>query len=288
VSIAVIIVNYNAGETLTACVNAVLKSADAIHVTVVDNASTDRSAENLNNLYGNQSAVSFLFNPTNRGFAPAVNTIARHVDAEWVLVLNPDCVVEHRAVAELQSALEDDPQAGLASPAVLDDAGRMQRANRRHFPDPWKSLMTTTGLWRLGRWIPGFSGIEAVHDGSQGEPEVCEAVSGACMLIRRDALKEIGYFDEQYAMHCEDLDLMFRLKLAGWHCLFVPRARCVHRQGLSSSSRPGWVHFQKHRGMLRFFKKFQADSHAFPVRWLVYAGIWLRCLALWPMSISKR
>lgn len=287
-SIAAIIVNYNAGETLAACVNAAMKSTGVTQITVVDNASSDQSAENLNNLYGNQRMVSFLFNPTNIGFAPAVNTIARQIKADWILVLNPDCILEHGAVAQLKAALILDSRAGLAGPSVLDDVGSMQRATRRYFPDPWKSLMTTTGLWRLGKWLPLFRGVEVMTEASSAEPEVVDAVSGACMLIRRSALEEIGYFDEQYMLHCEDLDLMYRLKLAGWHCLFVPGARCIHRQGLSSSTRPAWVHLQKHRGMARFFKKFQASSHAFPVRWLVYTGIWLRCLALWPVSFLRR
>jgi len=120
------------------------------------------------------------------------------------------------------------------------------------------------------------------------EPEVVEAISGACMLIRRSALAAVGYLDEGYQMHCEDLDLMFRLTEEGWHCLYVPRASCVHQQGTSSRSRPNWVHYQKHRGMVRFFKKFQAQSTSLPVRLLVYAGIWLRFVILWPLALIRR
>lgn len=287
-SIATIIVNYNAGEMLGHCVKAVLKSSEASHVTVIDNASTDRSAENLNNLYGNRQAVSFLFNPDNMGFAPAVNAVARNLDDDWILILNPDCIIERETLGRLKAALEQDPNAGLAAPAVLDEGGRMQRATRRHFPDPWKSLMTTSGLWRLGKWLPSLQGVEMNQRLKSEKAEICDAVSGACMLVRRSALHEAGYLDEDYGMHCEDLDLMYRLKLAGLHCLFVPQARCVHHQGLSSSQRPGWVHFQKHRGMVRFFKKFQAASHSLPVRMLVYVGIWLRFLVLWPLVLIKR
>lgn len=287
-SITAIIVNYNAGETLAASVNALLKCPEATHVTVVDNASSDRSAENLNNLYGNRQAVSFLFNPKNVGFGPAVNSVARHVDTDYILILNPDCILESKALGLLKNALENDQEAGLAGPAVLDEKGQVQKATRRHFPDPWKSLMTTTGLSRLGKWFPVFRGIEMAAGEPGEESEVCDAVSGACMLIRRSALQQVGYLDEDYAMHCEDLDLMFRLKLAGWHCLFVPQARCVHYQGLSSSSRPVWVHFQKHRGMERFFRKFQAKSYSLPTRLLVYAGIWLRFLVLWPLVLIRR
>jgi hypothetical protein len=286
--ISTIIVNYNAGETLQQCVMALLKSREKTKITVADNASSDGSAATLQGLYASHPDVEILFNPSNLGFAPAVNAVARRVRTDWVLILNPDCVIGLDTLSRLKAALEADEHAGLAGPAVSDERGRLQRATMRRFPDPWKSLMTATGLWRLGRWAPVFHGVEIQPAEDHEETQTCDAVSGACMLIRRSALEAVGYFDEDYAMHCEDLDLMFRLKQAGWHCLYVPRARCVHMQGLSSRSRPTWVHFQKHRGMARFFGKFQAEKSPFPVRLLVYAGIWLRFVVLWPLVLIKR
>jgi len=287
-AVATIIVNYNAGETLQRCVSALLKSRVQTKVTIVDNASSDRSAENLQNLYGHHQGIDFRFNPSNAGFAPAVNVIARGLKADWVLILNPDCIVEPETLGHLIEALENDSRAALAGPAVLDENGRIQRATQRRFPDPWRSLMTASGLWRLGKRFPVFHGVEVDTSKTMDKAEICDAVSGACMLVRRDALEAVGYLDEDYALHCEDLDLMYRLKEQGWHCLFVPRARCVHEQGVSSSSRPTWVHFQKHRGMSRFFSKFQAKSTFFPIRMLVYAGIWLRFIILWPLVLIRR
>ena len=287
-SIETIIVNYNAGKALQQCVNALLRSTEHTKVTVVDNASDDGSAENLHNLYGNHQRIEFLFNPGNLGFAPAVNAVARRSKAEWILILNPDCILESETLGSLKAALVEDSRAGLAGPAVRDEGGRIQRATLRRFPDPWKSLVTASGLWRLGEWFPAFHGVEVDVSKFGDGVTSCEAVSGACMLIRRAALEEVGFLDEEYAMHCEDLDLMYRLKLKGWHCLYVPLANSVHQQGVSSRSRPTWVHFQKHRGMVRFFKKFQARSYVFPIRWLVYTGIWLRFIALWPMALIRR
>ncbi len=287
-SIAVIIVNYNAGETLAFCIKSLLKNTEATRVTVVDNASSDHSAQDLNTLYGNRQTIEFLYNHKNIGFAPAVNAVARSSDADFILILNPDCILEPKALHHLKTALEQNPAAGLAGPAVLDAGGHIQKATRRHFPDPWKSLMASSGLWRLGKWFPLLQGVEMTSGPPTQEPEICEAVSGACMLIRRSALEAVDYLDEEYAMHCEDLDLMYRLRQQGWQCLFVPQARCEHLQGLSSSSRPSWVHFHKHRGMARFFKKFQAGSYSLPIRWLVYTGIWLRFLVLWPLVLIRR
>ncbi len=287
VSIETIIVNYNAGEVLQRCLKALLASNEQTKITLIDNASSDGSAENISNLYGHHQGIEFLFNATNLGFAAAVNAVARRSSAQWLLILNPDCILRTDALTRLRGALESDGQAALAGPMVLDDSGRVQRATARRFPGPLKSFMTASGLWRLGKWFPGFIGVEIDVATLGNDAEICEAVSGACMLVRRSALAELDYLDEGYAMHCEDIDLMYRLAANGWHCLFVPRAVVVHIQGESSRSRPSWVHFQKHRSLARFFKKFQAGSTSAPIRALVYAGIWLRFMVLWPLVLIR-
>ena len=288
VSITAIVVNYNAGALLGECVRA-LRSSDAnVEVMVLDNDSTDRSAENLRNLYGTSPGLEIAFNPSNVGFARAVNACARRIKTQYLLVINPDCRVATDTVTQLRAALDDDERAALAGPAVVDSGGKLERAALRRFPDPWKSLVTVTGLWRLGKWFSFFRGVPVNAINVPVETERVDAVSGACMLVRRDALEQVGYMDECYTMHCEDLDLMYRLRQAGWHCLFVPMARAVHVKGVSSASRPLWVHRQKHLSMVRFFQKFQAREHSLPVRWLVYAGIWARYTLLWPLVLLRR
>ena len=286
-TIATIIVNYNAGEMLQRCVKAVLESKEPTTVTVIDNDSNDGSAEHLQKACAGSDRVEVLFNSSNIGFAPAINSAARRLETKLVLILNPDCILEPETLGRLKTALENDSRAGLAGPAVRDENGVIQRATLRRFPDPWRSFVTTSGLWRLGKWFPAFHGIEVDVSKTSGETQACDAVSGACMLVRRSALEAVGFLDEEYAMHCEDLDLMHRLKDHGWHCLYVARASSVHQQGLSSRSRPLWVHFNKHRGMARFFRKFQARTTSLPMRILVYAGIWLRFIVLCPSVLIK-
>jgi len=191
----------------------------------------------------------------------------------------------------LRQALDDDPRAALAGPLVIDAAGRPQRATLRRFPNPWRSLVTFTGLWRLGSRWPAFEGVEWLPPWPQAVTRA-EAVSGACMLVRKAAFADVGGLDEAYRLHCEDLDLMYRLRQRGGSCLFEPQARVVHQQGLSSRSRPLWVHWQKHRGMQRFFLKFQASSYPLVLRWpmcgLVVTGIWARFLLTLPLLLLKR
>ena len=274
----VVIVNFNAGEALSRCVESVLSQNETSRILLADNASTDHSAEIVREQYGQLDIVEVQFNGENLGFARAVNRAAAsaHLDsADWLLILNPDCELFPGALAALREALERNPSHGLAGPMVVDRHGEPLRGTYRRFPDPWRSLLTFTGLWRLGRFLPLFEGIEPVA----ALPETtttAEAVSGACMLLPRQLFLEYGGFDEGYGLHCEDLDLMYRLHRQGRACLFVPRARVYHLQGVSSASRPLWVHWQKHLGMQRFFRKFQAERYFFAFRWLVQAGIWVR------------
>ena len=192
-SIATIIVNFNAGDTLKLCIDALLESSVQTDITVVDNASSDGSAQGLREEYGSRQGISLLFNPENSGFAPAVNKVARGLEASFILILNPDCILSPMSLGHLQAALENDPHAGLAGPAVYDEGGEIQRATIRRFPDPWKSLMTTSGLWRLGKYFPVFSGVEIDASNLSGGPRICDAVSGACMLVRGSAFETVGY-----------------------------------------------------------------------------------------------
>lgn len=285
-----VIVNYNAGELLQRCVRSVLEQDLPVAVVVIDNASTDGSADRLASRFGADPRFALIRGGDNPGFATAVNRAVaqsrecfEEAGGEFLLILNPDCELQTGSLSALVAALQGRPQAAVAGPLVVDGQGRPQRANLRRFPDPWRSFLTFSGLWRLGRRWPAWQGVEwpgALPD----HDTVAEAVSGACMLLRRDAFLAVGGMDGEYRLHCEDLDLMYRLRQMGGECLYVPTARVAHAQGVSSSSRPLWVHWHKHRGMQRFFRKFQAADHSWPLRSLVHAGIWLRWLATLPLA----
>ena len=282
-SIRVIIVNYNAGEIIVPCVASVLETGEDIRITVFDNASSDRSMQLLNNSYAGHQHIELIQNDENIGFSRAINAVAKAAKEEYLLILNPDCELFPFALGHLKQALETDHSAALAGPLVVNRQGVVQKGTLRHFPDPWKSFLTFSGLWRLESLFPSIQGVDRHQAELPIENATAEAVSGACMLLRRNQFMQLGCMDEEYGLHCEDLDLMYRLHLQGYHCLLVPTARVFHRQGVSSRSRPFWVHRQKHLGMQRFFRKFQAERHSLPVRWLVIGGIWLRFALTLPL-----
>jgi len=289
-----IVVNFNAGDALLRCIRSVLEQGPSVCLTVIDNLSSDGSAEAAADQFGQESRFTLLRNRDNRGFATAVNQAAHRAYAEaadFLLIVNPDCELQPGALDALRQAMENDPRASLAGPRVTDESGRVQRATLRRFPSPWNSLVAFTGLWRLERRWPLFRGVECPPP-LPDAVTVAEAVSGACMLVRSPAFFDVGGMDEAYGLHGEDLDLMYRLHQRGGHCLYVPVACVMHLQGVSSRSRPLWVHWQKHRGMQRFFLKFRAPGYAVPWRWLlsslVLAGIWLRFVLLLPIILLRR
>jgi GT2 family glycosyltransferase len=274
--IRVIIVNYNAAETIVACIQSVVEAGQAVNITLYDNASSDGSMQQIRDSCSSHEKLEIIQGTENIGFSRAINEAAQSRDEKYLLFLNPDCELLPGSLEYLKEALEEDAGAAMAGPLVVDRQGAVQKGTLRRFPDPWKSFLSVTGLWRLGRKFPSFKGVEHVHSDLPESTTAAEAVSGACMLVRREPFMDCGGMDEEYGLHCEDLDLMYRFRQRGFHCLFVPAARVIHQQGVSSRSRPLWVHRQKHLGMQRFFNKFQAGRYPFPLRWLVISGIWLR------------
>ena len=284
----VVIINYNAGDALLRSVASVLADNEPLRLVVADNASQDGSCEQLRSLYRDNQRLEVLENGQNLGFGRAVNACAMGASEPFLLILNPDCELCPGALARLRLALEQDAEAALAAPKVVDRRQNVLRGTLRSFPEPVKALMTATGLWRLGRWLPMFRGVEFNRKELPGKTCRAEAVSGACMLLRTPIFRQLGGFDEGYALHFEDLDLMHRLRGQHRYCLYVPGATAIHQPGTSSRSRPWWVHRQKHLGWQRFFHKYYAGNHSQPGRWLIVAGIWLHYALTLPLVSLRR
>lgn len=280
--VTALVINYNAGKLLCECVQSILDNGiEAIRV--VDNASTDGSLEMLEQQVDDIASVKIHVNKRNLGFGPAINAALAHIESRFVLIVNPDCRLQPAAAATLVAAMMVNEHAALAGPLVRDRDGQVEAATNRRFATPWRALMAFSGLARLGQRFPALAGVTvSVADDTQQVIPV-EATSGACMLLRTGVVKELGGFDEAYGLHCEDLDLMFRLHEAGYQVLFVPTACAIHEQGISSASRPRWVHRQRHLGMARFFNQHLADDYAWPIVALVRTGIWLRWVVTWPL-----
>jgi GT2 family glycosyltransferase len=279
---AAIVVNYNAGTQLTACLQALLAEPAVRRILVVDNASTDASPAAARAACGEQPRLTWMLNPRNVGFACAVNQALGTVDEPYALLVNPDCVLEPGAAGALLDALAGAPRAGVAGALLLDPQGREQRGCRRRLPTPASSLARVLHLeGRLGR----MRGFDLTGTPLPAGPVAVEAVSGACMAVDLRAVAAVGPLDEGYFLHCEDLDWCRRFACAGWQVLFVPTARAVHRQGTCSRGRELAVLWHKHRGMWRYYGKFREPGSPRVLGMAVRAGIALRLALLAPAAL---
>ncbi len=270
-----VIVNYNAGKLLTDCVLSVF-AAGAARAIVVDNHSADGSLNGLERKVKNDG-LAVIRNGENLGFAAACNIGALASTSPYVLFLNPDSVLASDALLLMLEVLETSPDAGMVGGFLCNPDGTEQPGGRRFFPTPKRAFMRAFGLSRLTRFFPEvFSDFLLHQEPLSSAPALVEAISGACMLVRREAMEDVGLWDDAYFLHCEDLDWCMRFKLKAWKIIFVPDARVTHVWGACSRSRPFFVEWHKHHGMLRFYNKF--FRHQYPcVLWVVVVvGVWLR------------
>lgn len=272
-TVSAIIVNYNAGPLLRACVDSLLACPLAIEIIVVDNASHDGSLGGLPEL----PHVRVIRNPANVGFAAACNIGIGASSAPFLLFLNPDCVVQPGAVPILLAALQSAGRAGMVGGLLLNADGSEQGGGRRAVPTPWRSFVRAFGLHRFAhRWPKLFYDFHLHKQPLPEGPIEVEAISGACMLVKRAAVEDVGLWDEGYFLHCEDLDWCMRFRQKGWQILFVPDARIVHALGACGRSRRVFVEWHKHKGMVRFYRKFFRHQYPGALMWLVTLGVWLR------------
>jgi GT2 family glycosyltransferase len=273
--VAVIIVNYNAGAFLAECVDSGYSSASEI--LVIDNASTDFSLELCAQRFPTETKLKIIRNDANLGFAAACNMGVRAATAPYILFLNPDCVLCADSLNRLVRVLEANPAAGMAGGLLMNADGTEQEGGRRAVPTPWRSFVRAFGLYRFERYWPSlFYDFHLHKQALPPGPVEVEAISGALMLVRRRALQDVGPWDEGYFLHCEDLDWCMRFQQKGWKILFVPDAPVLHHKGTCSRSRPIFVEWHKHKGMMRFYRKFFRHQYPGIVMWLVTVGVWLR------------
>jgi hypothetical protein len=173
--------------------------------------------------------------------------------------------------------LEKNSEAGMVGGLLLNQDGTEQAGGRRAVPTPWRSFVRAFGLHRFSAYWPHlFFDFHLHKQPLPNDPLGVEAISGALMLARREAMQTVGPWDEDYFLHCEDLDWCMRFRQKGWKILFVPDAPVLHYKGACSRSRPILVEWHKHKGMMRFYRKFFQPQYPGAVMWLVIVGIWLR------------
>lgn len=286
-SVSVVIVNYNAGQFLTACIDSAL--AQVSEVLVVDNASTDLSLELCTEHFPEESKLKIIRNTTNSGFAAACNIGIARAAGTYVLFLNPDCILRADSLQRMVQVLESSPEAGMVGGLLTNEDGTEQAGGRRAIPTPWRSFVRAFELYRFAEYWPRlFFDFHLHKQALPDRPIEVEAISGALMLVRREAIENVGLWDEGYFLHCEDFDWCMRFRQKGWKILFVPDAPVMHHKGVCSRSRPIFVEWHKHKGMMRFYRKFFRHQYPGVLMWVVALGVWLRFAAVATYYSTRR
>ena len=275
--LSIVIVSWNVREDLRECLQSLLRDEGSrlesgeIEIIVVDNASTDGTAEMVNLEF---PRVKLLVNSQNLGYTKANNIGINHSRGKYILLLNPDTIVHQGALQALIDCAESHPEAGIIGAKLLNPDGSVQRS-ARSFPDIGAGLFRNTFL---GRLFPNNPFVRRYLLADFGYDEVREVdwVSGAAMLVRRDLIERIGGLDERFWAYCEDVDLCWRTWQAGYKVLFCPNAVITHKVGRSSDQRLVPSLIQHHKSMWLFYLKNYRHRYPLILFPLIGLGILIR------------
>jgi N-acetylglucosaminyl-diphospho-decaprenol L-rhamnosyltransferase len=261
-NLSVIIVNYRTAELTINCIASIAAdrfSGESINVVLVDNASPDNSAKVLEQaiqLNGWASWVDFIPASSNGGFAYGNNLGIRFAinspsPPEYLLLLNPDTIVRPGALVRLCQFMDEHPKAGIAGAHIIGPEGLPLHC-AHYFPSPSQQFAEGLRLGIVNRWLGSGS-----HSPGGSRDIECDWVSGACMLVRREVIEQIGEMDEEFFLYFEEVDYCWRAKTAIWEVWYVASAEVVHLIGAStainSSAKRRPMYWYESR--LRFFTK---------------------------------
>ena len=286
--VSIIIVNFNGGPLLREAVAAALSSSIPVEVLISDNGSTDGSLNAIYQAFGKDSRIQIISNGSNLGFSRANNIALKKAKGRYVLLLNPDCIIQSDTLSKMLEVMDANPDVGMAGCLIRNPDGTEQPGCRRAVPTPWRSLVRVLYLNKLFPNQPRFRTFLLHQEPLPTEPEPVEAISGAFMLVRHEAIDEVGLLDENYFMHCEDIDWCMRFRHAGWKILFVPNVDVLHYKGACSKDHPILVLYHMHRGMIRFYRKFFRRQYPLPLMAIVISTVWARFFTLASREFLKR
>jgi GT2 family glycosyltransferase len=262
--IAAIVVSHESASTLERCLQRLRAAHEVSEIRVIDNASLDGTLDIIQRHAAQDPRVRFIGNPDNPGFAVGCNQGAKESTAPWLAFVNPDLMVEIDTLSRLRAHAEVLGGDVLLGVDLVDENGVADKAARRRDPDFGAMLFSPSSASRLGVTADAGASVQSV-----------DAVSGALMLMPRALFERLNGFDEGYRLHAEDLDLCRRARAAGAVVAVANDIRVLHVRGVSSRARPMFVEWHKHRGMWRYFRKFEASQRGVFTRLAVWGAIWM-------------
>lgn len=285
--VSIVITVYRSKAFLDECIQSVRSSVKhhSYEIIVVDDASNDGTAETMNKKY---PGINYIQNKENLGYVRSNNIGMKRSSGEHVLSLNNDTVIKDEAIDKLIEFMEKNTAAGAVGPKILNVDGSVQLQCRRSFPKPLNSLSYFTGLSRFFPKSRFFGSYLLTYLDDKTTVEV-DSLCGAAMMVRREVIDKVGLMDESYFMYGDDIDWCYRIKQAGFRVFYFPEAQILHYGGKGGSRKQSYRNiFEFYRAMAIFHKKHYSKSHFFAVNWLVYAGIWLKCMVDLTLNIIRR
>ena len=267
----IVTVAYNPGDELALCVESATAATSApVDFVIVDNGRERETVDSVARAYG----ATVVRPGRNLGYGVAANrgVAAPGARGEWVVVVNPDVVFMPGSIDDLVRAAQSWPRGGAFGPLIRDAEGEVYPSARR-FP----RLVSGAGHALLSGVWPGNPFSSAYRENA--DPTRAHAVdwlSGACLLLRREAFDDVGGFDASYFMFFEDTQLGEQLAAAGWQSVYIPQAEVVHEQGASWRDRPESMLRAHHRSAAHYLDGVYARSYQAPLRWALRSGLRIR------------
>ena len=261
--IAAIVVTHRSAATIDDCLSRLRAAVGVAQIRVVDNGSDDDTVAIVQRHAAADTRLRFVANPDNPGFAMACNQGARDSDASWLAFVNPDCLVEPDSLQRLRAHGSQLDGNALLGVDLVDEDGVRDAAARRRDPD-FTAMLRSPAAAQLGVRVNETQSLQQV-----------DVISGA-LLLPRILFDRVGGFDAAYRLHAEDLDLCRRVRMTGAAVVVANDVCVLHLRGVSSRSRPLFVEWHKHRGLWRYFRKFEAPCRGWFTRCAVFAMIWGR------------
>jgi N-acetylglucosaminyl-diphospho-decaprenol L-rhamnosyltransferase len=281
----IVVVSYRCRSLLRGCLDSLgaYPPAGGARVWVVDNASGDGTVEMVKEAF---PEVELIASDENLGFSKANNLAIVRGSAPFVLALNPDTLMTEGALDRMLELMEERPEIGMSGCRLELPDGTFDHAARRSFPTTLGALAHFTGVGRLKKTPARLAQYRA----PEIESGPVDAVNGAFMLMRREALEQVGLFDEGYWMYMEDLDLCYRFAQAGWITWYEPATKVIHvKAGTSGKYRKPRVNYAFHYGMLRFYRTHYARNDNLLTRIAIYTGIGAKlAVSMTRSAISRR
>ena len=277
VDLSIVIISWNVRELLRRCLQSIVTearpgSADGVfevdgwevEILVVDNASTDGSSEMVRDEF---PRIHLIVNDENRGFTAANNQGLALSRGRHLLLLNPDTEIVGDALATMTGYMQANSEVGALGPRLLNTDGSLQ-SSRRRFPTLSTALVESTVVqewWDDNRILRRYYAADTPDDAVQR----VDWVTGACLLVRRQAYERVGGLDEGFFMYSEELDWCKRIKDAGWEVVFLPTATVIHHEGKSSEQVVPARHIYFQSSKVRYFRKHHGAFQAGALRWFL-------------------